>query len=881
MVATNGTARRALVENVLPKLPPNMALTAVVDKRPVRPNWQHEAPLDRHMLTDLLLHGEDLPNTCGGTYHCVYTGIGLRLGEISGGLVALDHDGSSASQVIEQLSGKNVVEALPPTIGVTSGKHGRYQLIYRIPSRYWSAIAPKKILTGKEGEQLEFRWNGQQSVLAGKHPETGAYFFLPNSAPWETEIAQCPQWVIEQMLVDVPPEKLPKWREFERNFSLPIAETVPLTVCLSRNSRGILDGKFFKGRNDSGTALSRDLLGAANYLDSIGQRYDGDPEIIFMNWCREVGLDQDKPSRQPNSIWRSTEKSSPTPTLTYDQIEGCIKGWLWRQLRDKLTQSRAPDTVLTQKQLASSNRRAKLAAYYEEIKAAVGSQLRLNLLSQSIELNGERMSVDEVQIALALDHNMDVPDNVANKVIPKLAKQNPYNPFLEYLQSIHGKYSNRGADLLNSIAATYMGTSEHLYQVYVRRTLIAAVARAMKPGCKLDTALILNGEQGLKKSSFFEKLLPNPDWFCDSMGDISSKDELLKVHRACILEWAELETIFNRRGHSQIKSFLATKTDRIRVPYGRNLEDYPRHSIIVGTTNQPEFLTDPTGDRRYWVVPVKQRIDLKRLEAERDLLWAAAVDAYLQGEQWWLTDAEQQESSLDNENYRTEHPWTTAVASFVEFKAEVTASEVLMQIKSDIGTQSKGDQMAVADILTSLGWRKTRITRFGKQVKGWKKLEPPSTTYDYPNTVGGTTLKPSDINVFNDVVPPSTTFLLNETFLKADTNDDQEVGNSKIDYQKQKEIVINRHQVVLGGLNTQNTDEQVVSELVPPQDEVVKVVLGGTRFEVGNRVWWDECPKHCAWANPFTITWIENEMARLDLYAELVPISQLRHDCCE
>ncbi len=297
MVATNGTARRALVE-ILPKIPPDWALTPLVDKRPMRLDWQHERPLDRDKLENLMLHGEDLPKNGGGSYHCCYSGFGLRLGEISGGLVGLDHDGPSASLLIEKLSGTSISQALPPSVAVTSGKHGRYQLFYRIPSVYWSAITPRKILTGVEGEQLELRWSGQQSALAGKHPETGGYSFLPNSAPWEIGIAECPQWIIEQMLLDVPTERLPKWREFERNFKLPINKRVPLTVCLSRGNRDILDGKLSKGRNDSGAALSCDLLGTSRYLDSIGQRYDGNPETIFKDWCRQTGLDKDTPANR-------------------------------------------------------------------------------------------------------------------------------------------------------------------------------------------------------------------------------------------------------------------------------------------------------------------------------------------------------------------------------------------------------------------------------------------------------------------------------------------------------------------------------------------------------------------------------------------------------
>lgn len=208
MADTHGMVSVALLDELLANLPSKVALTPLVDKKPLRDDWQNEPALERDTLADLLLHGEDLPTKKGGTWHCIYTGIGLRLGEVSGGLVAIDHDGQSATQLIEQLAKTSINNALPKTVSVTSGRHGRYQVIYRIPSCYWSAISSRKILTGVKGddgkpEQLEFRWNGQQSVLAGRHPLTGAYHFRPGMAPWKIEIAECPQWIIEQMLKDV------------------------------------------------------------------------------------------------------------------------------------------------------------------------------------------------------------------------------------------------------------------------------------------------------------------------------------------------------------------------------------------------------------------------------------------------------------------------------------------------------------------------------------------------------------------------------------------------------------------------------------------------------------------------------------------------------
>ncbi|NEP19743.1 MAG: hypothetical protein F6J97_23125 [Leptolyngbya sp. SIO4C1] len=95
--------------------------------------------------------------------------------------------------------------------------------------------------------------------------------------------------------------------------------------------------------------------------------------------------------------------------------------------------------------------------------------------------------------------------------------------------------------------------------------------------------------------------------FDDSVGSVSDKDERLKLHKSWFVEWAELEVVFRRKDVSAVKAFITTQTDQIRPPYGRAVMEFPRPSIIVGTTNFDEFLADPTGNRRFWVIGITQK----------------------------------------------------------------------------------------------------------------------------------------------------------------------------------------------------------------------------------------------------------------------------------
>ncbi|WP_244329377.1 DUF3987 domain-containing protein [Tolypothrix sp. PCC 7910] len=131
--------------------------------------------------------------------------VGVLCGTPSYGLLFVDHDGASCDTLIEKLSAQSLEEALPKTVTVTSGREGRYQAIYKVSENFWEAIKTTQIKTAIQGddgkpEQLEFRWNGGQSVVVGYHPDTTAYQWLSGKSPAECEIAEAPMWMIEQML---------------------------------------------------------------------------------------------------------------------------------------------------------------------------------------------------------------------------------------------------------------------------------------------------------------------------------------------------------------------------------------------------------------------------------------------------------------------------------------------------------------------------------------------------------------------------------------------------------------------------------------------------------------------------------------------------------
>ena len=225
------------------------------------------------------------------------------------------------------------------------------------------------------------------------------------------------------------------------------------------------------------------------------------------------------------------------------------------------------------------------------------------------------------------------------------------------------------------------------------------------------------GDQGGRKSSFWA-ILGGP-FFSDALGDISDKDDVMKLHRSWIMEWAELDHIMSRKHAGTVKAFLTQSTDVIRVPYGKAMEEFPRRGIIVGSTNRTTgFLVDDTGNRRFWVIPTSRTeqnpIETTELLEQRDAIWAAAVKAYRRGELSYLSHELAIAVTTENQQHQVDAPWRAPIEAWLQAPAnagKVITSELLLSeaIERPIERQTRSDQMQVATILSDLGLTKRRL----------------------------------------------------------------------------------------------------------------------------------------------------------------------------
>jgi len=243
---------------------------------------------------------------------------------------------------------------------------------------------------------------------------------------------------------------------------------------------------------------------------------------------------------------------------------------------------------------------------------------------------------DITQTAAAIERFGLGPDTEkVFKAIRVAAERNGFHPAREYFNSLQWD----GVERLGSWLSYYMGAegdqAEYL-EFIGRKWLTAAVKRVFEPGCKFDHILVMEGEQGKGKSTAFEFLATfgrdkQEAYFTDNikLSDIQNKDTILLLQGSIIVELAELAG-FKKQEDDEIKGWITVKEDRCRVPYGKTITHFPRQFVLCGTTNNYDYLKDPTGNRRYW--PFKSSaVDLEAIKRDREQLWAEAVTLYRQG----------------------------------------------------------------------------------------------------------------------------------------------------------------------------------------------------------------------------------------------------------
>ncbi len=304
-------------------------------------------------------------------------------------------------------------------------------------------------------------------------------------------------------------------------------------------------------------------------------------------------------------------------------------------------------------------------------------------------------------------------DAVAWSRMVSVAKKSSYDPLKDYLTGIQWD----GRKRLGTLLVDYFGAhtkdangndiTEYLTTVGTK-WLVSAVARALRPGCKADVMLELEGGQGKGKSTALEIL--GGEFYTDAQIDFSSKDSLAIISQSWIVELGELDALRKSDVTAQ-KAFISKKFDDFRPPYGRVTARFLRRCVFVGTTNTMDYLHDETGHRRHLPVACEQ-VNVEALRRDRDQIWGEAVALLNSGTEWWLTEQEQARADTQTEQRMGSDAIAETVETWMLQKepaarpAYLTTAEVCEILQTDT---TRGNEMRIAKAMRRLGFSRTRV----------------------------------------------------------------------------------------------------------------------------------------------------------------------------
>ena len=309
-----------------------------------------------------------------------------------------------------------------------------------------------------------------------------------------------------------------------------------------------------------------------------------------------------------------------------------------------------------------------------------------------------------------------------------VAEENWINPPENYLKSLVWD----GQPRLDTWLTYYLGANnqnpEYLKTVG-KCWLIGAAARVLKPGCKMDTMLVLEGAEGIRKSTAlsivaldeFSREFAEQSYFCDtvSMQELGKPDTTLKMHGKMIVEFSELEGM-SGGSEKLITRWMTNTHDECRKPYGTSPERYPRTFVCAGTTNEAGWMTKRSGNRRFWPVSCGV-IDCDALRRDVEQLWAEAVHLLTHvNERWWIEreDGVWKHAVYEQTRRLTEDTWDMIIGYWMEEKKSAPMWRILEEcLGIPKERQGRNEIGRASDILRKLGYENK--TRDGKRV--WMK----------------------------------------------------------------------------------------------------------------------------------------------------------------
>ena len=336
----------------------------------------------------------------------------------------------------------------------------------------------------------------------------------------------------------------------------------------------------------------------------------------------------------------------------------------------------------------------------------LGKTIKLNEMTGDVEWHGDPITdTDYVDIQMIVEQAQFQPSkNDIPIAVARVAQDNKYHPVRDYLDSL--KWD--GTPRLDRFLHILFGTPDTEYErVIGSKWMIGAVARVYEPGCKMDNMLVLEGPQNLGKSTALAALFGR-QFFTEMVNELRDHKRFMEqIAGKWVVEFAELSAI-RRADVELVKAVISMQVDRARLSYGRTPAERPRQCVLAASVNPKHdagYLTDPTGNRRFW--PVRcTRIDMPKLIRKRDQLWAEAVVRYRSKEQWWLDEAQIEIAGGEQMDRMAVDPWADFLESRLTIGFKYTSVEILTEmLKVPIDRIDGFMKNRLADVMVSLGWK--------------------------------------------------------------------------------------------------------------------------------------------------------------------------------
>lgn len=320
---------------------------------------------------------------------------------------------------------------------------------------------------------------------------------------------------------------------------------------------------------------------------------------------------------------------------------------------------------------------------------------------------------------LSRERNFHVKKPDINDAALGVAQFESFHPVKDYLNNLKWDGKKRIDTWLMDYASA---KKTKVNREICRLLLMQAVERIYRPGCQADYTVVLEGEQGVGKSSIVAIL--GGEFYGDFHIDPHNKDSISDMMGKWFLEISEMVST-RKADADSLKAFLTRRKDTVRLPYAAKSEDYPRRCVFIGTINPgalAEYLKDETGNRRFLPIEIF-KVNFRGLERARDQLFAEATERVLQGDQIHITDSEVLKTLEDEQRKRQmQDPWLDAIENWVHQnkKRFVTTRDIWLWALKGAEAQIKhNDRRRISEVLKTLGYKKGVARVEGRNTRGY------------------------------------------------------------------------------------------------------------------------------------------------------------------